>query len=137
MSKLTNVEADIMKTLDYRLNEWTFFDIASISVSSFKNEFMLKVLEYICRLVVIQYEFYSRQNPSLIGQACAWVVHYIFNKSQPLWMNPSSSVQNLGFKIFGLISGFRSVHSHLKNADQFTDPAVVEEIFDFLEKLQA
>ena len=33
--KLTKVEADIMETIDYRLNMWTFFDIASISISAF------------------------------------------------------------------------------------------------------
>ena len=44
-----------MNTLDYELNEWTFFDIASLSISTFEDEFLLKVLAYICRFVIIEY----------------------------------------------------------------------------------
>ena len=55
MGKLMSVEADIMNTLNYKLNEWTFFDIASLSISALKDSIALKVLAYICRFVVIEY----------------------------------------------------------------------------------
>jgi hypothetical protein len=67
ISQLVTVEADIMATLNNRLNMWTFFDIASLSISSFQSDLMLQVLAYICRLVVIEYEFYSSVSPALMG----------------------------------------------------------------------
>lgn len=87
INKLCSVEADIIKTLDYKLNEWTFFDIASLGLSGFKDDFMLQVLAYICRLVVIEYDFYNRMRPALIGEACAWLTLQILNKREPVWMN--------------------------------------------------
>ena len=55
MNKLINIEADLMSTLDYKLNEWTLYDIASLSISTFNDDFILKILAYICRFVVIEY----------------------------------------------------------------------------------
>lgn len=41
---------------------------------------MLETLTYICRLVAIEYEFYSSVKPSLLGEGCAWLVCEIFNE---------------------------------------------------------
>lgn len=87
LSKLTAVEADILETIGYKLNMWTFFDIATISISSFQNDSMLQVLTFVCRFVAIEYEFYSKVSPALLGEACAWFVCEIFEKEKPKWMN--------------------------------------------------
>ena len=121
MNKLITVEADIMNTLEYKLNEWTFFDIASVSISALNDEFVLKVLAYVCRFVVIEYEFYCKMKPSLIGEACAWVVLHIFNKKESAWMNNIFEVQDCGRKVLSLIRGFKSVHTSIRNLDRFTD----------------
>lgn len=133
INKLCSVEADIIKTLDYQLNEWTFFDIASLSLSVFKDDFMLQILAYICRLVVIEYDFYNRLRPALIGEACAWLTLQILNKREPVWVSNKYEVMECGRMVLSLVSGFRSVHSGLKNADRFSDCAVVEKVFTYLE----
>ena len=36
-----------MNTLDYELNEWTFFDIASLSISTFEDELQKKTIDIV------------------------------------------------------------------------------------------
>ena len=99
MGKLMSAEADVMSTLNYKLNEWTIFDIASLSISALKDPFALKVLTYICRFVVIEYEFCGQTSPSLLGEACACVVLQMFNKKEPIWMNSRGDVHEYGRKV--------------------------------------
>lgn len=53
LSKLQYNEADIMNTLNFKLTEWTFYDIAAMYLAVSSNSLLLPVLAYICRLIVI------------------------------------------------------------------------------------
>jgi hypothetical protein len=92
---------------------------------------MFKVLTYICKLVVIEYDFYSAIKPALIGEACTWMVLQIFNRTAFTWMNKIEEVQDYGQKVIDLVRGFRSVHSNLKNSERFADCKVLEMVYGF------
>ena len=72
-------------------------------------------------------------SPSLLGEACAWVVLQMFNKREPIWMNNRLDVHEYGRKVLNLVRGFKSVHPNIKNADRFTDSEVIQRVTSFIE----
>lgn len=68
-----------MKCLDYKLNEWSFYDIAVTLLAPLDNNLLILILTYICRLIVIEYTLYSSLKPALLGAAAASVAVQICN----------------------------------------------------------
>jgi hypothetical protein len=123
-----------MKHLDYKLNEWSFYDIAVTLLASFDNNLLIPVLTYICRLIVIEYTLYSSLKPALLGAAAASVAAQICKVRNSKKLMQSDHVEKFSRKILGLVSGFRSVYPSLRNPDKFTEIEVIRTIYRYIEE---
>ena len=134
IQQLSTCEAGILRVLDYRLNQWTFYDIAASYLSGTENSFLFPVLAYISRLIIMEYRFYSNLKPVYLGEAAAWVALKICQEEEKIdWILCKDDLLEIGRKIIGLVSGFRSVYPNFRNADRFTDHNVVKLVSRFIE----
>lgn len=122
-----------MATLDYKLNQWSFYDIATTYLASDPHGHLLPVLTYICKLIVIEYGLYTSQQPVLLGAAAAWVAVQICKVEEPRWTPSFVEVERYGRKIIGLMSGFRSVFPNFRNPEKFCESGVLDRINQFIE----
>jgi hypothetical protein len=69
-----------MTALEYKLNQWTFYDVAAVILAPYQLPNALSILAYIGRVTIIEYNFYAVVSPLLLGKAAAWVTMRVLGK---------------------------------------------------------